>query len=80
MYVCVLGTSILPLSMNFLLDFGTVPTVWHRGNQERTIQRHRQRSAHKTQDEDKQSKKHGTESYKCWTSLYAHIHKSTIRH
>jgi len=25
----VLGVSILPLSMIFLLDFGTVPTVWY---------------------------------------------------
>ena len=34
------------------------------GNQDRTIQRRRQRSAHKIQDKEKQSKNHGTESYK----------------
>jgi len=29
MYICVLGLSILPLSMIIRLDFGTVPTVWY---------------------------------------------------
>jgi hypothetical protein len=27
--ICVLGLSILPLSINFLLNLGPVPTVWH---------------------------------------------------
>ena len=27
--ICVLRISILPLSLIFLLDFGTVPTVWY---------------------------------------------------
>jgi hypothetical protein len=29
MYVYVLGILSLPLSMTFILDFGTVPTVWY---------------------------------------------------
>ena len=28
-YICVLRISILPVSLIFLLDFGTVPTVWY---------------------------------------------------
>ena len=27
--ICVVGVSLLPLPMIYLLDFGTVPTVWH---------------------------------------------------
>jgi hypothetical protein len=36
----------------------------HRGNQEWTIQRHRQHWVYETQDKDKQSKKHNTEKKK----------------
>jgi hypothetical protein len=28
-YICVLGASLLPLSTIFLLNYGTVPTVWY---------------------------------------------------
>jgi len=28
-FICVLGVSIMPLSMFVLLNFGTVPTVWY---------------------------------------------------